>query len=160
MKKIWNNKGISLVEILIVVAIMSIAVGGSGVGLSLAYSRDAEKCAKTIDAALENTRMLSMSQKGTFTMEIDLENNILYIRSSESSDPVEEEQLQRRVEISVPADASATSVTVQFDKSTGKVLSMSGESDGVLRITSENSNGKRATVVLVKGTGKHYVEYK
>lgn len=160
MKKIWNNKGISLVEILIVVAIMSIAVGGSGVGLSLAYSRDAEKCAKTIDAALENTRMLSMSRKGTFTMEIDLENNILYIRSSESSDPVEEEQLQRRVEISVPADASATSVTVQFDKSTGKVLSMSGESDGVLRITSENSNGKRATVVLVKGTGKHYVEYK
>ncbi|MBQ8598368.1 MAG: type II secretion system protein [Lachnospiraceae bacterium] len=160
MRKARNNKGISLVEILIVVAIMSLAVGGSGVGLSLAYSRDAEKCAKTIDAALENTRMLSMSQKGTFTMEIDLENNILYIRSSESSDPIEEEQLQRRVEISVPADASLTSVTVQFDKSTGKVLSMSGESDGVLRITSENSNGKRATVVLVKGTGKHYVEYK
>ena len=160
MRKARNNKGISLVEILVVVAIMSLAVGGAGVGLSLAYSRDAEKCAKTIDAALENTRMLSMSQKGTFTMEIDLENNILYIRSSESSDPIEEEQLQRRVEISVPADASLTSVTVQFDKSTGKVLSMSGESDGVLRITSENSNGKRATVVLVKGTGKHYVEYK
>lgn len=160
MKKARNNKGISLVEILIVVAIMSIAVGGSGVGLSLAYSRDAEKCAKTINAALENTRMLSMSQKGNFTMEIDLENNILYIRNSEASDPIEEEQLQRRVEISVPADASLTSVTVQFDKSTGKVLSMSGESDGVLRITSENSNGKRATVVLVKGTGKHYVEYR
>lgn len=160
MKKARNNKGMSLVEILVVVAIMSIAVGGSGLGLSLAYSRDAEKCAKTIDAALENTRMLSMSQKGIFTMEIDLENNMLYIHSSESSDPIEEEQLQQRVEISVPADASATSVTVQFDKSTGKVLSMSGEADGVLRIVSENNNGKRATVVLVKGTGKHYVEYK
>lgn len=160
MKNVWNHKGISLVELLVVVAIMSIVVGASGVGLSLAYSRDAEKCAKTINAALENTRMMSMSQKGNFVMEIDLENNMLYIKSTEASDPVEEEQLQKRVKVYVPADASATSVSVQFDKSTGKVLSMSGESGGVLRITSENNSGKKATVVLVKGTGKHYVEYK
>lgn len=160
MKKIQNNKGISLVEILIVVAIMSIMVGASSIGLSLAYSRDAEKCAKTINAALENARMMSMSQKGNYTMELDMENNILYIRSSESATPVVTEDLQSRVDIFVPTDASATSVTVQFDKSTGKVLAMSSESDGVLRITSENNNGKRATVVLVKGTGKHYVEYK
>ncbi|MGN0377925.1 MAG: type II secretion system protein [Suilimivivens sp.] len=160
MKKNWNNKGVTLIEILVVVAIMSIAVGGAGIGISLAYSRDAEKCAKTINAALENTRMMSMSEKGNFTMELDMENNMLYIRSSEESDPVYEEDLQSRVTITVPADLSATSVTVQFDKSTGKVLSMSSESNGILRITSENNNGKKATVVLVKGTGKHYVEYK
>ena len=155
-----NNKGLTLIEILVVIAIMSIAVGGAGVGLSLAYSRDAEKCAKSINAALENARMLAMSQKGNFTMELDMENHILYIHSSESTTPVHEEDLQSRVTISVPDDASATSVTVQFDKSTGKVLSMSSESGGILRIRAENMNGKRATVVLVKGTGKHYVEYK
>ena len=84
-----------------------------------------------------------------------------YIKSSEESEPVVTEDLQRRVTISSPTDPGAATVTVQFDKSTGKVLSMSPESsDGILRIASENNNGKKATVVLVKGTGKHYVEYK
>ncbi len=161
MKKLWNNKGITLIEILVVVAIMSIAVGGASISISLAYSRDAEKCAKTINSALENTRMMSMSEKGNFTMELDMTNNMLYIKNSEESEPVVTEDLQRRVTISSPTDPGATTVTVQFDKSTGKVLSMSPESsDGMLRITSENNNGKKATVVLVKGTGKHYVEYK
>lgn len=161
MKKLWNNKGITLIEILVVVAIMSIAVGGASISISLAYSRDAEKCAKTINSALENTRMMSMSEKGNFTMELDMTNNMLYIKSSEESEPVVTEDLQRRVTISSPMDPGAATVTVQFDKSTGKVLSMSPESsDGILRIASENNNGKKATVVLVKGTGKHYVEYK
>lgn len=155
-----NHLGMTLVEILVVVAILSIVVGAAGAGISLAYSRDAEKCAKTINAALENARMLSLSEKGTFTLEIDLTGNKLYINSSESATPVLEEDLQKRVTISVPSDPSATSVTVEFDKSTGKVLSMSSESGGILRVTSENDNGKKATVVLVKGTGKHYVEYK
>lgn len=161
MNKLWNNKGITLVEILVVVAIMSIAVGGASISISLAYSRDAEKCAKTINSALENTRMMSMSEKGNFTMELDMTNNMLYIRNSEETEPVATENLQSRVKISSPTDEGVSTVTVQFDKSTGKVLSMSPESsDGILRITSENNNGKKATVVLVKGTGKHYVEYK
>jgi len=160
MKKKWNDKGITLIEILVVVAILSIAVGGAGISISLVYSRDAEKCAKTINAALENTRMLSMSEKGNFTMEIDLENNMLYIRNTEVAEAVQTEDLQSRVVISAPADPAATKVEVQFDKSTGKVVSMTPEVDGILRITSENNSGKKATVVLVKRTGKHYVEYK
>lgn len=157
---IWNQKGVTLIEILVVVAILSIAAGSAGIGMSLAYSRDAEKCAKTINSALENTRMLSMSEKGVFTMEVDMENNILLIRNSEETEPVLREELQSRVQIYLPVDTSATSVTVQFDKSTGKVLSMSAEDNGILRITAENNSGKKASVILVKGTGKHYVEYK
>ncbi len=158
MKIFWNHKGITLVEILVVVAIMSIAVGAAGISISLAYSRDAEKCAKTINTALENTRMLSMSEKGIFTMELDMNNNMLYIR--QDGTVVQSENLQRRVSISTPDSAGTETAVIQFDKSTGKVLSMSPEKEGILRITSENNNGKRATVVLVKGTGKHYVEYK
>ena len=160
MRKNRNNRGITLIEILVVVAIMSIAVGGASLGISLAYSRDAEKCAKTIDTVLENTRMKSLSEKGEFTMELDMGNHMLYIRSSEESEPVVTEKLQNRVAISVPADPSATSVTVKFDKSTGKVLAMSSEDGGILRIPGEHNGGKKATVVLGKGTGKHYVEYK
>lgn len=156
----YGNKGITLIEILVVLAIIAIAAGGAGIGISLAYSRDAEKCAKTINAALENTRMLSMSKKGNFTMELNMESNKLYIKSSEETEPVLEEELQSRVKLFLPDDEGKTSLTVRFDKSTGKVFDMSSENNGILRITSENNSGKRATVVLVKGTGKHYVEYK
>jgi prepilin-type N-terminal cleavage/methylation domain-containing protein len=159
VKILYDNTAMSLVEILVVVAIMSIVAGSAGLGISLAYSRDAEKCAQTINAALENARMLSLSEKGTFTLELDMTNNMLYIRSSESSTPVHEENLQKRVQIYVPDDTSLTGLTVQFDKSTGKVVAMDGENNGILTITAENNNGKKASVVLVKGTGKHYVDY-
>ncbi len=159
-KIIAENKGISLVELLVVIAIMSIAVGITGISISLAYSRDAEKCAKTINAALENTRMLSLSEKGEFTMELDMVNNIVSIRNSLETQPVHEEELQKKVKLSLSGDTSLTLITIQFDKSTGKVVRMDGEENGILRITAENNSGKRASVVLVKGTGKHYVDYK
>jgi len=159
-KIIAGNKGISLVELLVVIAIMSIAVGITGISISLAYSRDAEKCAKTINAALENTRMLSLSEKGEFTMELDMVNNIVSIKNSLETQPVHEEELQKKVKLSLSGDTSLTLITIQFDKSTGKVIRMDGEDNGILRITAENNSGKRASVVLVKGTGKHYVDYK
>lgn len=159
MKRKYGNRGVTLVELLVVVAILSIAVGAAGISISLAYSRDAEKCAKTINAALENTRMLSLSEKGKFTMTLDMENNQITIDNSETGN-VHTENLQKNVKIYVPGHEGTTSVSVRFDKSTGKVVSMDGEENGILRITSENNSGKKASVVLVKGTGKHYVEYK
>lgn len=159
MKRKYGNQGVTLVELLVVVAILSIAVGAAGISISLAYSRDAEKCAKSINAALENTRMLSLSEKGKFTMTLDMENNQITIDNSETGN-VHTESLQKNVKIYVPGQEGTTSVSVRFDKSTGKVAAMDGEENGILRITSENNSGKKASVVLVKGTGKHYVEYK
>lgn len=159
MKRKYGNQGVTLVELLVVVAILSIVVGAAGISISLAYSRDAEKCAKSINAALENTRMLSLSEKGKFTMTLDMENNQITIDNSETGN-VHTESLQKNVKIYVPGQEGTTSVSVRFDKSTGKVAAMDGEENGILRITSENNSGKKASVVLVKGTGKHYVEYK
>ena len=59
-----DNNGITLVEVLIVVAILSIAVGMAGVGVSLLYSRDSERGAKTINTMLEKCRMSSLSREG------------------------------------------------------------------------------------------------
>ena len=159
VKRKYGNQGVTLVELLVVVAILSIVVGAAGISISLAYSRDAEKCAKSINAALENTRMLSLSEKGKFTMTLDMENNQITIDNSETGN-VHTESLQKNVKIYVPGQEGTTSVSVRFDKSTGKVAAMDGEENGILRITSENNSGKKASVVLVKGTGKHYVEYK
>lgn len=52
-----QNKGMTLIEVLVVVAILAITVGIAGVSISLATSRDAEKSAKIINDALESSRM-------------------------------------------------------------------------------------------------------
>ncbi len=153
-----KNKGFSLIELLVVLAIMTVLVGGAGIGISLASSRDAQQSAKTIDNALAMARLCAMSREGDFTLEIDLQNNKLNI-AGEGDDT-----LPGKVEISVPGSGSVNVLQVKFDKSTGKVsqilLDGTPYGDGVLRIKSENPNGKVATVVLVVNTGKHFIEYK
>lgn len=139
------------------IAILAIITGATGIGISLASSRDSEKAAKQINAALENSRLCAMSRSGDFTLTIDLSNNEMTVLNEGT------EELPANVDIRVQGVSGAGSVQVQFDKSTGRVQQIlvdgTAYTDGVLRITSENQNGKRATVVLVAGTGKHYVDY-
>lgn len=156
-KRKKENRGYTLVELLVVIAIMAIAVGIAGVSIALASSRDAEKSAKIINSALETSRMYAMSRTGVYTLAVDMEKNELSI-----SDGGEREELPGNVKISIPGmDVDRAEIT--FDKSTGKVLSVLTDgavyTDLVLRITSENPRGKKATVVLVVNTGKHFIEY-
>ena len=57
-------------------------------------------------------------------------------------------------------------IEIEFDKSTGKVsgltadgVSINVKNVNLIRMNAVNLSGKRATVVLVVATGKHYVEY-
>lgn len=166
MKSInMKNKGITLVEILVVVAISSIMVGITANSISLAFSRDAERCARTIDVALESVRMSSMSQKGTFTLEIDRVNNQLITHSAvNGTTSTVSENLQSQVTVSFP-DIDAESLKITFYKSSGKVKSVinqdnSAVQDKLIRIKCTNGSGSKvATVVLIRNTGRHYVEY-
>lgn len=170
-KRKINCKGFSLVELLIVIAILAIAVGLAGISIAVVFSRDAERCAKTIDAALEETRMRSLSQNGTFSVGVNAATNECIITTFDEAGALvatETTSLQSRVTISyeMPGGADLTStevVAVGFDKSTGRVRSIAGDggaaAGSVLRIRCVSDNGKVATVVLVRSTGKHYVDY-
>ncbi len=153
-----NNMGFSLVELLVVLAIMAVMIGSAGIGISLASSRDAQKSAKTIDNALAMSRLCAMSREGEFVLKIDLPNHKLEVMGEG------EEALPGKVDISVQGISTVNELQIKFDKSTGKVSQILTDgipyADGVLKITSENPNGKVATVVLVTNTGKHFVEYK
>lgn len=162
-----SNDGFSLVELIIVIAILAIAVSIAGISISLAFSRDAEKCAKEIDAALENARMNSLSREGSYTLTIDNDSSELMLVSSVDGTSTSSLQSGINIQFSLSGGtdiSAAKGITVEFDKSTGKVKSMmttEGTSvvGSLLRIRCENSRGKRATVVLVRATGKHYIEY-
>ncbi len=160
-----KNKGMTLVEILVVTAILSIIVGLSAVSISLVFSRDAEGCAKTINMALESVRMSALSQRGDFTLSINSVNNQLVTIASEG--PVTtSEALQRQVTVSFPDLPDVEELSIAFDKSTGRVTNVRTDGAAVtpppqlIRIRCTNNSGSKvATVTLVSSTGKHYVEY-
>ena len=152
-----NSLGFSLVELLVVIAIMAVFTAIGGVGISMAVSRDAQKAAKIIDDSLETARLCAMSRVGDYTVEIDLPGKTISIAGEG------EEDLPKNVDIYVPGE-TVNVINIRFDKSTGKVAEILFDGlaypETVLKITSENSTGKKATVVQVVNTGKHFVEYK
>lgn len=63
MKKLNNdNRGFSLVEMIIVVSIMSVMIGVIGYGLSLSSGKPAEQCAKRLSVAISHGRTATMGK--------------------------------------------------------------------------------------------------
>lgn len=175
VKKVLNDhRGVSLVEILVVVAIIAIAGGLVVFGISFASSRNTEKCAKIIDSQLSSFITLSMSKSGTWTMTID--NAVNEIEVESTSGDLETTTMQEKVTISYEAAGidftGCTRIAIVVDRASGKVKQLIRE-DGigaytfqgdelpaVITIKVVNSSGsKKADVVLVTATGKHYISY-
>ena len=72
-----DNRGMSLVEIIIVIAIMSVFIGVSGYGLSLSNNKAAAECAQKLCSALQHTRTVTMGKHETsLTLYMDAEGRI------------------------------------------------------------------------------------
>lgn len=70
-----DNVGYTLIELIVVISIMAIMTGTAALGLSVAFSKDAARCATLLDDALTETRMLSMSKEGDFSLSITVDAN-------------------------------------------------------------------------------------
>ncbi len=165
-----DNRGYSLVELLVTIAILTIMTGAVGVSIALAFSRNAEKCAKEIDTSLEKSRMYAMSQTGDNSFILDIANRQITVGGDAESygngQFAKEKKLQSGVIIDVVGYAGAGKVAVTFDKSTGRVRKIEIDDTDVtdavteLRLDCHNDDhSKQAYVSLIRNTGKHYVEY-
>ena len=61
MKK--DNRGLSLVEVIIVITIMAVLGGLMTMGISAGVSKPAEECAEKLEAALNNARITTMGKQ-------------------------------------------------------------------------------------------------
>lgn len=57
-----NNRGMSLVEVIIVVAILSIVAGGITIGVGFITGKPADECANKLRAALQSNRTTTMGK--------------------------------------------------------------------------------------------------
>lgn len=167
-----SNSGVTLLEVMLVIALLAIAVGFAGISISLVYSRDAQKAAKLINSAMEETRMKNLTYEGNYSLEIDINNHsyqIIHTIPGTGTEIIAQKNLPSRTTLAFQSKGTDNisgyaKLCIEFDKSTGKVSMVS--EDGltpakveVVKACAANPEGKEAAVVLIVGTGKHYVEY-
>lgn len=173
-----NNAGYSLVELLTVIAIIGILMGGITYGINLAFCKDASKCASSLNDAIYETRMNSMTRTGTYKMILktdDGTDNGKYVVSIVNGTDVKDVYLDgnsaKKTKITVyPVDDAGTKGTaftlpfeIQFDKSKGKVLVGEGSvtTEGIILFEVDGLRGNpdrnKSKVQLITATGKHTI---
>ena len=162
-----NDRGYSLVELIVVISIMAIMVGLLSLGISVMFSKDAEAVAKAIDDELSEARMLSMSKSGKFEMVLHIDggdppvNTIVIKRDDVLYKTV---TLKKGASLTVSYGSESKNsgdIAFEFDKGNGSVKNIGGAAftSGVCTITATSTrlSSKTATVDLVAATGRHYL---
>ena len=114
MRKI-NNRGISLVELVIVITIMAIAASFVGWGVSTMSGKPAQQCSQKIVYALERGRMTAMGRsEAYFKLYITTDKKVMF-----------EEGFKQRVDDASYAvtttEVGSNRVTVLYEDATGGI---------------------------------------
>ena len=178
-KKVKNrigNTGYSLVELIVVIAIMAVMVGVMSLGIGMMFTRDANYVAVRIDDELTEARTLAMSREGVFTYELYIDSSdpkgsyVTIMQSIGGATPVEYKKVlfDKSVSIVVDGDGTAISpvsgkITFEFDKAKGNVNKVNGSDSDIkgvytIKVTSTKNSSKIRDVVLASATGRHYTE--
>ncbi len=174
--RISDNRGISLVELIVVISIMVVLTGVVSMGLGMMFSRDANYVAVRIDDTLTEARTMSMSREGdvTYTLHIDSDpagdhsgSYVQIKRVDKAGNLVEDKKtaLNKRVDITpanVTADGSGN-IEIVFDKAKGNVESVNGSApaSGIVytfTVVSRRNTSSTRVVTLVPTTGRHYTD--
>lgn len=75
-----GNKGISLIEVIVTVAIMAIIVGGFGLSISVVSRRNVDKMADLIQAGTKKAVVSTMSKKDVDGFTISKESGVYYLK--------------------------------------------------------------------------------
>lgn len=170
-----DNKGYSLVELIIVVAIMAIFLGGILFTFSLVSGKEAQKCAYNISDCLDRAKSIAMAKSGTNDAYVEITKNSenvfvaqYFVPDSPVKIPttytmVDEETLgSGRVHISYGVSGTeingATKMKITFDRLTGGIKEISVGGSPVALNSINISYGRSYQLVFAKETGKHTIE--
>lgn len=160
MKK--DNKGFSLIEVLVVLAIMGLLVGAS---INVWYyfkQADVKQASKMVNTMLEYTRTNTMSVNASWEMKIekDISDGIYYVTVYRDGELWRKHDLGKRITVYTVKGSAETEITssspasITFKMDTGGVKEC-GDVEAY-RIKCED---KVVDVKIVQLTGAHYVEY-
>lgn len=174
-----DNHGFSLIELIVVIAIMSILTGGVAFGVNMVFSRDSERCASALNDAISQTRMNAMTRPGDYTLTItertdgsetvnvcDIKVNDTLVETIYLDGSGNSKKNDLEIKFKNSGSPLAFPVTIQFDKQKGNVSKITSNgtdctSDEILcfNATAMRGNSSRNKCVqLITTTGKHSIE--
>ena len=167
MKKKSNNKGFSLVELIVVFAILGVLAAVGGYSLTAISAANAKECAKEIEAGLVSTRTQSYSSdKGdtVATVEFYKKADGIYMKKSFES---EEKKIggskvvvKYKLKNAEPDSLGSEAIVFSFNRSSGafRELKQNGAGIGICEKILVTSGGRTYTIICYEKTGKIVVE--
>lgn len=160
-KKI-NNRGFSIVELMVVVGIISVLVGGFTFGYSLISQKNVEQCTKKIQAQLDSCRATSMGKLNVSLKIYTSGDKILLDKTVGTSTTVHEigtdelvvEYTMNKNGVTYTQGITAAPIEVSFNRVTGSINpNAGGYYLNKIRVT--NTSGTRVFVLNIdKLTGR------
>ena len=158
MEKVKERDGFSLMEMIIVIAILGMITGGIAVTYNLVRSADVKGMAYDIDSSLTNLKSKNMGSNKQLFMHLYKQSGNYFIdyTEEESYTPSGEGESDGESGISLKYDGKELTdgevITIGIQKKDGAF------SVGPEEIEVYDNNVNDYMVYLVKDTGKHYVE--
>ncbi len=164
-----DNRGVTLVELLVVMLIIGILSGGAMFGVKCLNTSSAKNTSEHISAMLNAVRIENMSKDKTYYLVIE-ESNGNYYYSVEAGDVINREIISKKKlelrdgEITYRNSGDTTEYLVTstvkmevcFRKDTGGILA---NSEGkIISSIGVSASNRAYSIGLVETTGKHYIE--
>ena len=159
-----NNKGFTLIELIVVMLIIGIVTTFVGVTVSTSNSANAKRCASSVSSLISQCRAESLGRTGIVYLTISLDSNKnIVCTHSNGSTVTTDTFLGRGTTVTYTTDISGAKTTVTLTSSNPLTLSFNRstggqncQSDGVSYCTAITfSSGQIYTITLVPSTGTH-----
>lgn len=157
-----DNRGVSLVELIIVIAIMAVVVGGTAYGLNMVSGKPAAKCAQKIVYGLTRMRTTAMGKQDAY-YKLYLDGGNVKVEEMTRANGVENKKdavvigdstvkvQYKKGGAATLYDLDSTGLTFQFARGSGSLLNDCSE-------IQVSRGGHTYTVKLEQLTGKVYME--
>ena len=155
-----DNRGFSLVELIVVVAIIGVLMGVLSVSISAASSAKEKACASDIDKFITMCRTKCLTRAGAPYISISYEEDKIVGNYYENGEVADTEELGvSSIEVTYTTDTGVTApikngevITLSFNRSTGAQMP-NENGEYITRITVSGSS--IYTITLVPETGAH-----
>jgi prepilin-type N-terminal cleavage/methylation domain-containing protein len=146
-----NNKGMSLVELIVVMAIMAVLASAVGIGIGMISTKQVDQCATQLKSSVQGIRITTMGKYQTYLKVYNTANGVCIEEFTQDADGT--------VTSSSKIVGDST-VTVIYKLSDGTVFNL-GDSSNPLYIEFDRSSGALKKLPASMGSaqeGKYCVE--